>query len=108
MYFIQTFNLYSFFKLTELLKLLSQKMSQNLQQQTQKQAEKAESCINVQNGKKIKHNRLNGFKSQSKPESKNCQNFVVLNKRKTFEKFGGAILEYVKEFGSKGFFLLLF
>ena len=79
-------------------------MSQNFQQQTQKQAEEAKSCMKVQNAKEIEHDRLNGFKSQSKPESKNCQNFVVLNKRKTVEKFGGKMFEYVKEFESKGFF----
>ena len=83
-------------------------MLQNPRQQTQKQAEKAKSCMKVQNEKEIEYNRLNDITSQSKPVNKNCQNFVVLNKRKTFEKFGGAILEYVKEFGSKGFFLLLF
>ena len=72
-------------------------------QQMKKQVEEAKSCMKVQNGKAIEHNRLNGLNSQSKPESKNCQNFVVSNKRKTFEKFGGKMLEYVKEFGKKGF-----
>ena len=78
-------------------------MSQNLKQQTQKQAEKAKSCMKVKNEKEIEYNRLNDITSQSKPVNKNCQNFVVLNKRKAFEKLYGEILEYVKEFGSKGF-----
>ena len=78
-------------------------MLQYLKQKTQKQAEEAKSCMNVQNGKAIEHNRLNVLKSQTKPENHNCHNFVVLNKRKTFEKLGGKKLENIEEFGRKGF-----
>ena len=79
-------------------------MQQNLQQQMKKQAEEAKSFMKVQNGKEVKHTRQNVFKSLTKPKNKNCQNFVVLNKRKNFEKFGGNILESIQEFGNKGFY----
>ena len=78
-------------------------MSQNLKQQTQNQGEKAKSCMKLQNEKEIEHNRQNVIKFQTRPKNKNYQNFVLLNKRKNVEKFGGKMLEYVKEFGSKGF-----
>ena len=77
-------------------------MLQNPQQQTQKQAEKTKSCMKILNGKKTKHRRLNEFKSYLNPENKTCHKFVKLNKRKTFEKLSGKMLEYVKELGNKG------
>ena len=78
-------------------------MQQSLQQKTQKQAEEAKSCMKVKNGKAIEHNRKKAMKSHTNQENKPCHKFVVLNKRKTFEKLGGKKLENIKEFGSKGF-----
>ena len=73
-------------------------MRQNFRKQTQKQAKEAKSCIKVQNEKAFVHNRQIVFKSQTKPENKNCQNFVTFNKRKTTKKLGGKMLEDIKEF----------
>ena len=44
-------------------------MQQNLQEKTQIQAEKAKSCIKIENGKAIEHNRQNVFKSLTKPKN---------------------------------------
>ena len=74
-------------------------MPKSVQQQTQKQAEEAKSCMKVQNGKAIEQSRQNVLMSHTNPENKTCNKFVILNKRKTFEK----MLENVKEFGNKGF-----
>ena len=82
-------------------------MEEKLQQQTQKQAKEAKSCIKVQNEKAIVHNRQIVFKSQTKPENKNCQNFVTLNKRKTTKKLDGKMLENIKEFENQGLVNLL-
>ena len=81
-------------------------MSQRLQPKTQKQAEEAKSCMKVQNGKDIEHNGQNMFKSQTNPKNQNCQNFVKLNKRKTFEKLSEKILENNEEIGNQGFIYL--
>ena len=64
-------------------------MLQYLKQKTQKQAEKAKSCMKVKNGKAIEHNRKKAMKSHTNQENQTCHKFVVLNKRKTFEKLGG-------------------
>ena len=81
-------------------------MRQNFQQQTQKQAEEAKSCMKVQNGKEIEHNKQNVFKSQTNPENQNCLKFVKLNKRKTFEKLGEKFLENIEEIVNQGFIYL--
>ena len=82
-------------------------MPQRHQQQMQKQAEEAKSCIKVKNKKAIVHNRQIVLKSQTKPENKNCQNFVTFNKRKTTKKLGGKMLEDIKEFENQGLVNLL-
>ena len=81
-------------------------MPQNLQKQTQRQAEEAISCNKVQNVKAIEHNRQNIIKFQTRPENKNGQNFVLLNKRKTFEKLGRKVLDNTVEFENQGFSML--
>ena len=89
-------------------------MQQKLQQKRQIQAKEAKSFIKDKNGRTIKHKRQNVFKSHTNPENKTCHNFVILNKRKTFDKYFGKILKNVKEFGHKGFtfycfyFILMF
>ena len=80
-------------------------MPQNLKQKMQKQAEEAESCMKIQNVKTIEDYRQNVLKSQTRPKNKNCKNFVLLNKRKTFEKFNEKMFKNIKEFGNKGFIL---
>ena len=80
-------------------------MPQKFQQKTQKQAEKAKSCMKVQNEKEINQSRQNVLKSQTKPKKHNCKNFVILNKRKTFEKFNEKMFKNIKEFGNQGFIL---
>ena len=81
-------------------------MSQNLKQQTQNQGEKAKSCMKLQNEKEIEHNRQNVIKFQTRPENKNGQNFVLLNKRKTFEKLSRKVLDNTVKFEHQGFNLL--
>ena len=78
-------------------------MSQSLKRQTQKQAEEAKSCMKVQNRKEIEYNRHTVFKSQTKPKKNNCKNFVILNKRKTFEKLNRKMFGNIQEFGNQGF-----
>ena len=80
-------------------------MPQSLRQQTQKQAEEAKSCMKVQNEKEIEHSRQNLLKSQTNPKKHNCKNFVILNKRKIFEKLNKKIFKSIKEFGNQGFIL---
>ena len=103
MYFIQTKVVYDCFKLIGILKLLNLKMPQSLQIQTQKNNEEAKSCMKVKNAKAIEKNRENVMKTQTKQENQNCKKFVTLNKRKTFENFGGKVLENIKEFENQGF-----
>ena len=81
-------------------------MEEKLQQQTQKQAKEAKSCIKVQNEKAIVHNRQIVFKSQTKPENESRQIFFNFNKRKTFEKLGGKMLQNMEELENKGFIYL--
>ena len=81
-------------------------MRQNFRQQMQKQAKEAKSCTKVQNEKAIVHNRQIVFNSQTKPEYENCQNFVNFNKRKTFEKLNGKMLQYMEQLGNKGLIYL--
>ena len=78
-------------------------MPRNLQQQTQKQAEEAKSCMKVQNGKAVENNKENVMKSQGEQENKNWYNFVILSKRKTFEKLGGKMFKNIEQYGNKGF-----
>ena len=77
-------------------------MQQNLLRKTQKQAKEAKRCTKVQNEKAIEHSRQKVFKSETYPENQNCQNFVILNRRKSFEKFGRKMLENIKEFKNQG------
>ena len=83
-------------------------MRQNFRQQMQKQAKEEKSCTKVQNGKAFVHNRQIVFKSQTKPENESRQNFLNFNKRKTFEKLGGKMLQNMEELGNKGFIYLNF
>ena len=106
MYFIQTSVIYDCFKLIGILKLLNLKMPQSLQIQTQKYSEEAKSCMKVKNKKAVKSYRENVMKSQAKQENQNCKNFVTLNKRKTFKKLGGKMLENIEEFENQGFIYL--
>ena len=85
-------------------------MRQNFRQQMQKKGEETKNCTKVQNEKAIVQNRQIVFKSQTKlrKEKENCQNFVNFNKRKTFEKLGGKMLQNMEELGNKGFVYLNF
>ena len=82
-------------------------MRQNFRRQMHKKGKEAKSCTKVQNEKAVVHNRQIVFKSQTKPENENCQNFVNFNKRKTFEKLNGKFLENTKEFKNQGLVNLL-
>ena len=73
-----------------------------------KKAEEAKSCMKVQNGKTIEYQRQNEFKSHTNSENHPCHDFVKFNKKKTFEKTGGILLENVKEFGNKGLSFFVF
>ena len=75
-------------------------MQQSLQQKTQKQAEEVKSCL--ENRKDIEHNKQHVFKSHIKPENNNYISFVILNKRKTFEKLCGKMLKSIEQSGSQG------
>ena len=83
-------------------------MQQNFLRKTQKQAKEAKRCTKVQNGKAIEHSRQKVFKSETYPENQNCQNFVILNRRKSFEKFGRKMLENIKEFKNQGITFIYF
>ena len=84
-------------------------MPQSLQIQTQKYTEEAKNCMKEKNGKAIENNKENVMKSQGEQENKNWYNFVILSKRKTFEKLGGKMFKNIEEYGNKGFnFFLLF
>lgn len=108
-YFIQTFLNYVYSKLVDILKLLTLKNETKPPTiNAKKKAEEGKTCMKVQNEKAIEHNKQNIFKFQTKPEIQNSYNFVTLNKRKTCENFGGKMLENAKEFGNKGFIILVF
>ena len=72
-------------------------MPQNLPQKRQKQAKRAKSYKKIQNGKAIEHSKRKVFKFETNSENQNFQNFVILNRRKSFEKLGGKMLENIKE-----------
>ena len=83
-------------------------MRQNLRQQMHKKGEETKNCTKVQNEKAIVQNKHIVFKSQKKlrKEKENCQNFVNFNKRKTFEKLNGKMLQYMEQLGNKGLIYL--
>ena len=64
-------------------------MSKNLKRNTQKRIKEAKSCLKVpsRNIKRLKHARQNIFKSQTNSVNQSCSQFVMLNKKETFEKF---------------------
>ena len=61
--------------------------------------------MKVRNGKEFEQNRLKLSKSQTKPENQTSHSFVMLNKKRTFEKLVGKKLDSIEEFRSQGFFL---
>ena len=96
-----------FLKLIDILKLLNLKMPVNLLQQTEKQAKETKRCMKVRSGKAVEHARLNVFKSKISPENQICHNFVILSKRKTFEKLGGNMLRNTEKLRNQGFIFVL-
>ena len=54
---------------------------------------------------RLEHATRNVFKSLTNPVNQDCPEFVVLNKKATYEKFERKILEKIKGFGNQGFFL---
>ena len=80
-------------------------MSKNLKRNTQKRIKEAKSCLKVpsRNIKRLKHARQNIFKSLTNSINQNCPEFVVLNKKETFEKLDRKMIDKIKYFEKQGF-----
>ena len=68
-------------------------------------AKEAKSFIKVPNRKttKLEHARQNIFKSLTNYVNQNCPEFVMLNKKETFEKLNRKVLDKLDDFGNQGY-----
>ena len=53
---------------------------------------------------RLEHAKQNTFKSLTNSVNNNCSEFVMLNKRDTFEKLNRKVLDKIKDFEKQGFF----
>ena len=80
-------------------------MSKTFKNNTRKRAKEAECCKEEPSRMKtsLEQARQNIFKSQTNPVNQNYPEFVMLNKKATFEKLNGKVFEKVKDFEKQGF-----
>ena len=75
-------------------------MSKNCKRNTQTRDKDAKSCVKVPSRKRIrlKNARQNIFKSLTNSVNQNLPEFVLLNKKETFEKLSQKTLGKIKNF----------
>ena len=83
-------------------------MSKNLKRLTQNEAKDEKSCLEEPSRKttRLEHITKNIFKSLTNPVNQNSPEFVMLNKKATFEKLNGKVFDKVKDFEKQGFLFL--
>ena len=83
-------------------------MSKNLERNSQKRAREAKSFIKVPSRKmtRFEHARQNIFKSITVPVNHSCSEFIMSNKKATFEKLDRKMLDKIKDFVTLGLFLI--
>ena len=83
-------------------------MSKNLERNSQKRAGEAKSFIKVPSRTmtRLEYARQNIFKSFSVPVNHSCSEFIMLNKKATFEKLDRKMLDKIKDFVTLGLFLI--
>ena len=73
-------------------------MSKDLKRNMLKPAIEAKSRMKVPSKKTTKYAEQNIFKSLTNPSNQNYPEFVVLNKKVTFEKLDGKVFDKIKGF----------
>ena len=80
-------------------------MPKSLKRNQQVRSKEAKSCMKVPKKiKRLEHARQNIFKSLTNIVNNNCSEFVMLNKRETFEKLDRNVIDKVKDFRKQGFY----
>ena len=79
-------------------------MPKKRKRNTQKRAKKAKSSIQVPNRRTstLEHAIQSIFKSITNSVNQNFSEFVMLNKRKTFEKLNSQMVDKFKDFKNQG------
>ena len=87
-------------------------MSKRRRRNTQKRAGETNSFMKTPNSKipTLTHARQNVFKLLMNSVDQNSPEFVILNKRETFEELNKKMLDKFKDFGNQGynFFIIFF
>ena len=85
-------------------------MPKSLKRNQQERSKEAKGCMKVPSRKmtRLKHARQNTFKSLISSVNNNCSEFVMLNKRETFEKLNRKVLDKIKDFEKQGFYFSIF
>ena len=80
-------------------------MPKNRKRNTQKRAKGAKSCMKVSSRKmrRLQHDKQNKLRSLTEPVNQNYPEFVMSNKKPTFEKIDRLMLDKIKDFGYQGF-----
>ena len=78
-------------------------MSKRYQQQRAKEA-KRYMKVPIRKVARLEHVRQNVFKSPTNTVNQNCPEFVILNKKETFQKLDRIAFDKIKDFGKQGFF----
>ena len=81
-------------------------MSKRYQQQRAKEA-KRYMKVPIRKVARLEHVRQNVFKSPTNTVNQNCPEFVILNKKKTFQKLDRIAFDKIKDFGKQGFCFFL-
>ena len=80
-------------------------MPKNRKINTQKRGKDAKSCMKVSSRKmrRLEHDKQNTLRSLTEPVNQNYPEFVMSNKKPTFEKIDRLMLDKIKDFGNQGF-----
>ena len=84
-------------------------MPKNPKRNKQERAKEAKSWMKVPSRKmtRLEHARQNTFKSFKNSVNQNCPEFVILNKKETFQKLDRIAFDKIKDFGKQGFYYFL-
>ena len=85
-------------------------MPKNLIRNSQKRAKEAKSWMKVPSRKmtRLEHARQNIFKSLTNTANENYPEFIMLNKKASFEKLDRNTLDKIKDFVTLGLFFIYF
>ena len=85
-------------------------MPKKLKRNKQQRAKEAQSCIKISSRKmtRLEHVRQNTFKSLTNSDNKNCSEFVMFNRKATFENFDRKLINKINDFAKTGFQIFYF